>query len=526
METLKRRITVCVPENVARSFGNRERLLTVPYRKKVSLLGTYIPFRIALKVFNDFTKRSDRKQEVPLKTFVSDFYREGAAIYEAKRALAIEILKQYHFGPDTLEYLKDEWPDEWKQPDDIHVTITGNDPLPVLMPGFDPAAGERIDPDLADFDDVDGQAPLEKQEDLTKKAEQLYSQPDVKEIILKRKRRSTRIELEPEDIEWACNGYVTWFNHEAEENNCKILKAWVLEKGSRYVVYISIDAVYVEKQCDTHVKGIKPEMKGKKQRISHWNVAVEFDGLRYCITDKTLFGAFQQLFAFLLVNSLMSMYFVFIADGETDIFDSVNKYFACWKKSLFLDWYHLQEKVHQRLSSAIKHEMVVDPRKKAKAENEGASATESKNTALSNLYARRLYSILWVGNVDAAIDYVQHINPQEIKNQVAIDKFVDYLNKKREWITCYALRKRAGLRNASNGSEGINDVLVANRQKVEGMTWGEKGSYSASNQSVIYANGEDGHWFKTNQVTFFVPEEKRVAGRNSIKKQVRGKKNV
>ena len=155
-------------------------------------------------------------------------------------------------------------------------------------------------------------------------------------------------------------------------------------------------------------------MKGKKQRISHWNVAVEFDGLRYCITDKTLFGAFQQLFAFLLVNNLMSMYFVFIADGETDIFVSVNKYFARWKKSLFLDWYHLQEKVHQRLSSAIKHEMVVDPRKKAKDENEGASATESKNTALSNLYARRLYSILWVGNVDAAIDYVQHINPQEI----------------------------------------------------------------------------------------------------------------
>ena len=109
---------------------------------------------------------------------------------------------------------------------------------------------------------------------------------------------------------------------------------------------------------------------------------------------------------------------------------------------------------------------------------------------------------------------------------MAIDKFVDYLNKKREWITCYALRKRAGLRNASNGSEGINDVLVANRQKVEGMTWGEKGSYSASNQSVIYANGEDGLWFKTNQVTFFVSEEKRVTGRNSIKKQVRGKKNV
>ena len=115
VETLKKRITICVPENVARSFRNRERLLTIPYRKEVSLLGTYIPFRIALKVFNNFTKRTARKEDLPLKTFVSDFYQEGTAIYEAKRNMALEILKQYHFNPDTLEYLGDEWPEEWKQ---------------------------------------------------------------------------------------------------------------------------------------------------------------------------------------------------------------------------------------------------------------------------------------------------------------------------------------------------------------------------------------------------------------------------
>ena len=526
VETLKKRITICVPENVARSFRNRERLLTIPYRKEVSLLGTYIPFRIALKVFNNFTKRTARKEDLPLKTFVSDFYQEGTAIYEAKRNMALEILKQYHFNPDTLEYLGDEWPEEWKQPDDILVTITGNEPLPELISGFVPAAGEMIEPDLADFDDEEGSSRQEKQEQWEKKAEQLYSQPDTKAIILRRKRRSTRVELEPEDIEWACNGYVTWLNKEVEENSCKILRAWELEKGSMYVVYISIDAVYVEKQCSTHVKGIKPEMKDKKKRISHWNVAVEFDGLRYCITDKTLFGSFQQLFAFLLVNKLMSWYFVFIADGETEIFDLVNKYFERWQKSLYLDWYHLQEKVHQRTSSAIIHKMVVDPRKKAKAESEGTPSGEIKRTALSNLYGRKLNSILWVGNVDAAIDYVKHIDPQVIKNQNAIDMFIDYLERKREWIPCYALRNRAGLRNASNGSEGSNDILVADRQKVDGMTWCEEGSYSASNQSVIYANGEDDLWFDTNQVTFIVPEEKRAAGLKSVKKQVRGKKNV
>ena len=52
-------------------------------------------------------------------------------------------------------------------------------------------------------------------------------------------------------------------------------------------VYIAIDAVYVVEQSKNHIKGGKPEMKTKKTRIGHWNISVEFDGLRYCVTALT-----------------------------------------------------------------------------------------------------------------------------------------------------------------------------------------------------------------------------------------------
>ena len=520
VESLNRRYPLAVPADVARLFKNKERILTIAYRKKVSLLCSNIPFRTAWNVFNELSDRKAREQSVPFQTFVDDFYHEGNAIYEAKRALAIEILKTHHIDPDSLTYMLDQWPEEWKHSEDILITITGNDPLPVLAPGFDPDSHEMIEPDLYDIEDNKAPSDIDEQDQTARK---LYSQPDTKTVVLKRKRRSSRYEMEAEDIEWACNGYVDWYNKEVEENSCKILKSWVLEKGSLNVVYIAIDAVYVERQCSVHVKGIKPEMKEKKDRIAHWNIAIEFDGLRYCISDKTLHGSFQQLFAFLISNDLMNKYFVFLTDGEFQIFEAINKYFAPWRKTIIIDWYHLEEKVHQKMSSGIIHKMVEDPRRKAKAESEGTTSKAVKNTALSNLYARRLYSILWVGNVDKAIEYIKGIDPSVIKNQNAINDLIGYLENKRQWITCYALRKRAGLRNASNGSEGINQILVAKRQKVDGMTWSDEGSYSGSNQMVLYANNEDELWFRKRQVTFTVSAEKRIDARNAIKKQIKGR---
>jgi hypothetical protein len=43
-------------------------------------------------------------------------------------------------------------------------------------------------------------------------------------------------------------------------------------------------------------------------------------------------------------------------------------------------------------------------------------------------------------------------------------------------IPCYALRKAFGLCNSSAIGEKINDLIVSNRQKHNGMSWSKKGS--------------------------------------------------
>ena len=302
------------------------------------------------------------------------------------------------------------------------------------------------------------------------------------------------------------------------------LRLWTIEKGSEWTVYISIDAVYVDKQSGNHIKGGKPEMKDKTNKISHWNISVEFDGLRYSITAKTLHGAFQQLFAFLISNDLMNRYFVFFADGEQTIIDTVKECFADFDKMRILDWFHITEKLKQRLSSAIVHEMVEDPRSVAKAENTGKKS-DIKRCAKSVLYERKLKSILWVGNVAEATSYLRNIDPKDIKNQTAIEKLIDYLNRKKEWITCYAIRRRLGLRNSSNGSEGDNQTIVAKRQKDNLMSWSEMGSYAASNVNIVYINEEDETWYREGKVTFSVPQSRREEAKAKIKKQVHGKMN-
>ena len=528
VEMLTRRITIPVPESLARTLNPRERLLTIAYRKCLAMLCTRIPYRTACMVFNELSTRNTDGEKVPLRTFVDDFCREGMAVYRSKNALATEILNANQFDPQTLKYMGESWPEEWKQPDDYLFNVTGNNPLPQLAPEFDlnAEAAEFTSPEL--FDDLETtQKDTTSQKELKEVAKRIYSQPDTREIVVRKARRSSRYEMEEKDMKWALNGFVDWLNNETSIDECKILKTWTMEKGSKNTVHIGIDAVYVDKQCSTHGETVKSELKEHKQRIAHWNIAIEFDGIRYCVTGNIRLDAFQKLFAVLLSNELMSRYFVFFADGETEIFNDVNAYFADCQKTLLLDWYHLQEKVYQKMSSAIKHDMKPDPRSVAKAKKEGKTPDSKnvKNTACSNLYARLVVSILWVGNVDEAIRYLKNISPDDIKNPDAINSLIGYLERKRDWIPCYALRKRAGLRNASNGSEGINHILVAKRQKVDGMSWSDEGSYSASNLSTLYANEEADLWFSEGKTTFTVPMDKRIEGINSIKYQNHARMN-
>ena len=448
----QRRKQIAVSARLARTLKPNERFLTSMYRKAVAKLCISAPFRSAWDVFNEMTLRKEQDHCISLSTFIQDFIGDGQAVRKAKQALAAKILEDNGMDPKTLKFKNGTWPEAWQEPKDIMITVTGNDPIPALIHSWDPANPKLEGPDMV----IEEEEATEDQKKEKERILELYSEPDTDSFIPRRKRRTTRYEAPSEDIEWICNGYVDWLNNNTKHDECKILQTWILEKGSSRTVYLSIDAVYVVQQSETHVKGGKPEMKLKKDRIGHWNIAVEFDNCRYYITASTRFEAFQQLFAVLISNNLMDRHFVFFADGEKEIFDDVETYFAGRNSTLMLDWYHIVEKVFQRLSSALIHKMVPDPRSPAenyKQKSRQDEKKKQKDTALSVLYARRVCSILWVGNVAVAKEYLQHIDPKLIKNQDAIDKLIQYLDNKKEWITCYALRKRAGLRNSSNGSE-------------------------------------------------------------------------
>ncbi|RZB31096.1 MAG: hypothetical protein AEth_00779, partial [Candidatus Argoarchaeum ethanivorans] len=65
------------------------------------------------------------------------------------------------------------------------------------------------------------------------------------------------------------------------------------------------------------------------------------------------------------------------------------------------------------------------------------------------------------------------IDPSNIKAEFRIVKLIEYLKRNKPRIPNYELRKRLGLRNSSNIGEKMNDLLVSNRQKDNGMSWAQ-----------------------------------------------------
>jgi len=52
---------------------------------------------------------------------------------------------------------------------------------------------------------------------------------------------------------------------------------------------------------------------------------------------------------------------------------------------------------------------------------------------------------------------------------VVFEKLIAYLNRNKSYIPCYAVRKELGLYNSSAIGEKMNDLVVSERQKHNGM---------------------------------------------------------
>ncbi|MBQ1491624.1 MAG: hypothetical protein IIZ39_06660, partial [Blautia sp.] len=335
-----------------------------------------------------------------------------------------------------------------------------------------------------------------------------YSQPDTTERVKKKQKRKRHELVLEAEMQRIIDGYVAWFNEHADCDLTKILNGWKVEKRTDDVLYIAIDAVYVNMQDEKHVAGGKKYLKEEKPKVSHWNIHVEMGDTRYIITDTYLPHAMFQLVAYIMDNDLYNRYFIFFTDGETAIFEMIKRFFSGWEYAIYLDLFHATHKLYEVLSMAIKSVRVVDPQGKHKYYERGPKTGEIRKhvmTSLSRLYARRAASILYVGNIPELISYLENIDPAVIANREALDKLITYFKGKGIFATCYALRRRLGLRNSSNQVELSNNLNTSLRQKHRHMTWSVVGSGAVVSLKTLELNGESDKWYSDSTFTFRQP---------------------
>lgn len=227
-------------------------------------------------------------------------------------------------------------------------------------------------------------------------------------------------------------------------------------------------------------EGEQSRQNGQKRKYVHDTVVhVEKGGSSYILTGSGIAQVLQFLMAFLLNNDVLTCRFQFFTDGHKILNETILKYFVWYTNiGIILDWYHLDKKCKQKLSLAL------------------------KGRYIRNEILRELFPFLWYGFVDDAINYLRNINEGDIKNRKALKELIAYFERNKPYIPCYAVRKELGLRNSSNIGEKMNDLVVSDRQKHNGMSWSKEGSVALAAITALIRNNEYALWFEEGDIEF------------------------
>ena len=280
--------------------------------------------------------------------------------------------------------------------------------------------------------------------------------------------------LSEEDIKAAAadlgiSGGIDFSSYESEENT----------------VNVSMDDVLSKKQASSRPDS--PE-KGQRKYVSNTVIHVHQAIPRHLIVAGSIVAAMKQLIALVLNAGLAEgNCFVFFTDGAEALHDAIKKMFSFQTYKIILDWHHLEEKLKQRLSSAC------------------------INAKIRNEQIDKIRPFLWYGNVDGAIRYLESIAEDMLKAPEYIVKFIEYLQRNRTYIPCYALRAGLGLRNSSNRGEKANDLVVSHRQKHDGMSWSKSGSLSLAVITATCLNGDLINWVYNRDVGIELRSQKGAA---------------
>lgn len=244
-------------------------------------------------------------------------------------------------------------------------------------------------------------------------------------------------------------------------------------------VYVALDPVGVKRQKAQRCKEAPKERKRKeKKQYAYTTIAhVEHDEACYVLAGKGGVEVLRWLVALLLHNGLGAEGLTFLMDGQKTLISSILHRFSWWGSlQLILDWYHLEKKCKELLSRAL-------------------TGREVRNATL-----QPLCHLLWHGLTDRAMTLVQQLEAEKVKNEEAQHELIAYLARCKPYIPCYAVRKPLGLPNGSSIGEKMNDLVVSDRQKHQGMSWSSEGSVALAALTALIRNQEHSIWFKKKTV--------------------------
>ena len=251
----------------------------------------------------------------------------------------------------------------------------------------------------------------------------------------------------------------------------------VIYEDPNQTVNISIDDVTPKRQKNNRES---PKVVEHKRKYVHDTVThIEHRGEKYVLTGDCTKTCLWLLNAFLSFNSLFGKRLQIFTDGHKALNAAIVKHFEWYENmQIILDWFHLHKKLKEQLSMAMKGRVL-------------------RNKALNEIMP-----LLWHGLTNEAISYLAKIPSEEIKDSEKVQKLIEYLNRNKTYIPNYDLRKRLNLRNSSNAGEKMNDPVVSNRQKKNGMSWVKKGSLNLAIITTLKINDEYKNWFRDKEVNF------------------------
>jgi len=241
-------------------------------------------------------------------------------------------------------------------------------------------------------------------------------------------------------------------------------------------IYMDMDGVMINSR-----DGSK-RMEGKVGLVWSERELVKSDGNKdtYSLTDKRYMGSFTEPERFYWdvtaelykrsggkmddVESLVR------GDGAPFIHGFRKTYVP--KSRYLLDYYHLCDKVKQRLSPVFG-----DKEKRKEAQ-------------------KAVMDFLDSDDVDGALDYIQNLLRRFRKESKLyhLKKLAGYIERNREGIW-YKEAREKGISIGAGSADKAGDILICRRMKLRGMRWSRIGADAVLNIRILIHNGEwDDFW--------------------------------